>query len=419
MHRRVGGLWLHRDFLKLWSGQTISLFGSEITSLALPLTAILVLGATPAQMGILGAVQNAPYLLIGLFVGVWVDRLRRRPLLIGVDLGRAILLGSIPCAALLDRLDLGLLYVVGFIVGILTVLFDVAYQSFLPTLVQRLNLVEGNSKLEMSRSIAQITGPGLAGVLIQVLTAPLAIIIDALSFAISALFFGVIHTPESAPVGKDQRQSIWVETGEGLRVVMRQPLLRTIIGCWSTFGFFTGMQLAVLALYVIRELGIAPAVFGVIFLCGGIGVFLGAAITRQVTHLLGLGPAILIGLFLDGIAGLFFPLAGSLRSIAIPLLAAGQILSGIGLPIFRSNQLSLRQVLTPDRLQGRVNAISQSSVWGIRSIGALAGGFLGQRIGLQQTLLIGAIGVLLATVWVLCSPMRKMREVPVEAVLMA
>ena len=264
MRPRFAGLWRHADFVKLWTGQTISLFGSQITFLALPLTAVLVLEASPAQMGFLTAAGAIPSLLVGLFVGVWVDRYRRRPILIAADLGRAALLFAIPVAAILGMLRIEHLYVVAFLVGTLELFFDVAHRSFLPSLVKREQLVEGNSKLEMSRSIAMILGPGVAGGLVQLVTAPIAIAVDAISFLISALFLGWIRAPEPAPKPSDQRENIWRELGEGLRLVSGNRLLRAIAGCMGIVGLFNSVLEAVFVLYVTRELGIEPGLLGLV-----------------------------------------------------------------------------------------------------------------------------------------------------------
>ena len=238
MRFRLTGLWRHPDFVKLWTGQTISLIGSQVTFLALPLTAVLVLNATPAQMGFLTAAGAIPSLLVGLFAGVWVDRHRRRPILIAADLGRAALLLLIPVAALLGVLRIEYLYIVAFLVGTLGLFFEVAHHSFLPSLVGREQLVEGNSKLEISDSVAEIVGPGLAGGLVQLVTAPIAIAVDAISFLISALFLGLIRTPEPAPKPPDEQQNIFGEVVEGLALVSGNALLRAIAGGMSTVHLF-------------------------------------------------------------------------------------------------------------------------------------------------------------------------------------
>ena len=277
MRRFLTGLWKNSDFVKLWLGQTVSQFGSGITGIALPLTAVLVLAATPAQMGILGALDGIAVLVIGLLAGVWVDRVRRRPLLIATDLGRAFLLSTIPLAALLGVLRIGQLYVVAAMVGMLTVLFNVSHSAFLPSLIPQESLVEANSKLGISDSLAEIGGPATAGPLVQLFSAPFALLFDALSFLFSACCLGLIHTPEPAPTALKQRKSIWHDLVEGLRAVLKNPLLRALAvsaGIFSLFGNFIG---ALYALYVIRQLG-APAIFlGLLVATGGVSALYDAS----------------------------------------------------------------------------------------------------------------------------------------------
>ena len=255
MSLRFNGLWRDVNFMKLWAGQAISLFGSQITFLALPLTAVLVLDATPAQMGILVAVEALPSLLIGLFVGVWVDLYRRRPILIVADLARAVLLCVVPVAAILDLLRIEHLYIVGFLVSVLGLFFGVAHRSFLPSLVGREHLVEANSKLELGNSVAEIVGPGVAGGLVQVVTAPIAIAADAISSLVSALLLGLMRVSEPVPKPSEQ-QNIGKEIGEGLELVLRDRLLRSIAGCLSTLYLFNSVLEAVFILYVTQELQI-------------------------------------------------------------------------------------------------------------------------------------------------------------------
>src|SRR5262249_13220130 len=264
MSKRVGSLWHHPDFLRLWAGQSVSVLGDQVELLALPLTAVLNLHAAPAEMGLLGAVEYAPFLLIGLVAGVWIDRRRRRPVVLGADVGRLILIGSIPAVAIAGRLSMGYLYCVAFAAGTLKVLFDVAYQSYLPALVARDQLVEGNSKLEVSSSVAQIAGPGLAGVLVQILGAPVALAVDALSFAVSVVSLTLIHTPEPAPVKPDKQAGMGRELREGMATVIQSPLLRAIAGCTGTANLFSNVSMAIFILYASRELAIAPAGLGII-----------------------------------------------------------------------------------------------------------------------------------------------------------
>lgn len=416
MRPRFTGLWRHPDFMKLWAGQTVSQFGSQITLLALPLAAILSLGASPFEVGVLAAVERAPFLLVGLFAGVWVDRLRRRPILIGADVGRALLLASIPVAAMLDVLTIVQLYVVGFLVGVLTVGFDVAYQSYLPALVKRSQLVEGNSKLEISNSVAYITGPGIGGALVQVLTAPVAIVFDACSFLVSALFLRSIRAAEPAPVsrqaGAAPQGGVWREIGEGLGVVLRNPLLRSIAGCTGTSNLFSNMLFAVYVLYATRDLGLEPAAIGLIFAMAGPGALIGSFLAAPVARRFGLGPAIVGSALLFGPPALLIPLVSGSPAVTLPLLIAAEFLIGLMSPIYNINQVSLRQAIVPDRLQGRMNATMRFLVWGTMPIGSLIGGVLGGYIGLRPTILIAAVGMAISALWVVFSPVRQLREAP-------
>jgi MFS family permease len=415
MRLRFAGLWRHADFVKLWAGQTISVIGSQITFLALPLTAVLILDATPAQMGFLTAAEGIPSLLVGLFVGVWVDRYLRRPILIVADLGRAALLLVIPVAAILDVLRIEYLYIVAFLVGTLELVFDVAHRSFLPSLVKREQLVEGNSKLEMSRSVAMILGPGVAGGLVQLVTAPIAMAFDAISFLVSALLLGWIRTPEPAPKPSDQRQNIWEEIGQGFRLVSGNKLLRAIAGCIGTASLFDSVLEAVFVLYVTRELGIASGLLGLLFAIGSVGFLLGTLLPGWVTRRFGLGPGIIGALLLVGLSDLLIPLVeGSMAVVVImAVLMLAQFFFGFGFVIFNTGQVSLRQAITPDHLQGRMNAVMSFIGWGVVPLGGLLGGGLGETIGLRPTLLLAALGEILAVLWLLLSPMRSLPEQPV------
>ena len=408
---RLSGLLRHPDFLKLWTGQSVSLFGSQVTRLALPFTAILSLHATPAQMGILGAVQLAPFLLLGLFVGVWVDRLPRRPILIAADIGRALLLSAIPLMALTHTLRIEYLFVVGFLLGTLELFFDVAYMSFLPSLIEREQLVDGNSMLQMSDSVAQVAGPGLGGGLVQVLTAPLAILVDALTFLASAISIVAIGAREEA-VQTDERRNVWSEVREGLKLVIGNPLLRAIGGCTATLNLSANALFTVYMLYCTGPLGLKPAVIGAMFAIGGLSTVAGTLLASRAAGRFGVGPMLIASPFVIGLASLLIPLAGGPPLVAVLLLIAAQVLFGIGRPIFDINQLSLRQAITPARLQGRVNASMLFIMWGVIPIGSLLGGLLGTTIGLRQTLAVGAVGMSLAFIWVLFSPIRGLRRQP-------
>lgn len=413
MRMRFDGLWREANFLKLWAGQAISLFGSQITFLALPLTAVLVLDATPAQMGILMAIEALPSLLIGLFVGVWVDHYRRRPILIAADLGRAVLLGVVPVAAILGLLRLEHLYVVCFLVSVLGLFFGVAHRSYLPSLVGREHLVEANSKLELSNSVAEIVGPGVAGGLVQVVTAPIAIAVDAISFLVSALLLGLIGVSEPVPRAAEQQQNIRKEMGEGLELVLRDRLLRSIAGCLSTLYLFNSVLEAVFILYVTQELGIEAGLLGLIFAGGSVGFLMGALLLGWVVRRFGWGPGIMVGLLLVGLSDLLIPLVRGSVVVAVAVLMTAQCFFGLGLVIFNAGQVSLRQVMTPDKLQGRMNATMSFLAGAVVPLGGLLGGALGETIGLRPTLLLAALGEILSVLWLLLSPIRSQREQPV------
>jgi len=405
-------LWRHRDFLRLWTAQTISVFGSQFTNLALPLIAAVSLRASPAQMGILTAAETAPFLLIGLFAGVWVDRLRRRPILITGDIGRALVLGVIPLTALTGVLRIPHLYVIGFCYGVLTVFFDVAYQAYLPALVSRAHLVEGNSKLEASRSTAQVAGPGIAGVVIQAISAPLVILFDALSFLFSALFIGLIRSREDRPDAV--RAPMLAEVREGLGVVFGNQMLRSIAGCTATSNFFHAAIGALFILFAIRELKLTPATIGIVFSVGNVGALAGALSASMLARRFGVGRVIVAAPLLAGIGTL--PVVFATVGFALPPLVFGAFLGAMANPIYNINQVSLRQAIVPLRLQGRMNATMRFVVWGTIPLGGLAGGVLGQFLGLRPAIAIGAAGSLLAFLWVLRSPVRALSRIPEPAV---
>ncbi len=412
MQKHFTGLWRHPDFLKLWVGETISLLGSQVTFLAVPLTAAMTLNATPLQMGTLGTVQYIPWLLVGLLAGAWVDRLRRRPVMVAADLGRTVLLGLIPLAAVAGILRMEHLYVVGFLVGILNVFFDVAYAAYLPTLVPRDRLVEGNSKLQVSASIAEIGGPGLAGGLVQLVTGPLAIAVDALSFLVSALSLTWIGTPEPKPTPTDDSRNILAEIREGLRLVFSNPILRAFALASVTTNFFVDMHLAVFVLYATRELGISPVILGSIYAVGAVGGLLGSLVAERLVKWQGLGQVIVGAQILVTLAVLAIPLSGRQFWIAVPLIAIAEALWGFAVVVYVVNTVSLRQVITPNQFQGRVTASLRFVTWGIAPLGFLLGGILGETIGLQATLLVAVAGPLLSVAWLVLSPVPRLRELP-------
>jgi MFS family permease len=414
----AGGLWRHADFLKLWSAETISQFGSQITGLALPLVAIITLDVSPFAVSALFVVELAPFLLISLPAGVWVDRLPRRPILIVGDFGRAALLLTIPIAFWLDVLTIWQLYAVGFLFGTLTVFFDVAYQSYLPSLVEREQLVEGNSKLEISRSAAQLGGPALAGILVGLLKAPVAILFDAISFLGSGLFvLGIRKREEGVPTRaerKEAKSSMRAELSEGLRWVLGNAYLRTISATTATYNFFGSLMFAILLVYLVRELEMSPGVIGLALAIGNVGYLAGALTTSRISGWIGVGPAILAGA-LCGISALLVPLAPQDASAAIPFLVVYVTVAGFGVVLYNVTQVSMRQAITPERLQGRMNSVIRFIVWGVMPLGQLAGGAVATIVGLRAAIWVGAIGSALAWLPLLIGPVLKLREVPETA----
>jgi MFS family permease len=409
-----GGLWRHGDFLRLWTGETISQFGSQISQLAIPFTAIVVLDATAFQVAALTTVEFLPFIIFTLPAGVWVDRMRRRGILIAGDLGRAVLLGSIPIAYLFDVLTLGQLFVVGFLVGICTVFFDVAYQSYLPSLVARNQIIEGNSKLEITRSAAQIGGPGFAGVLIQAFTAPYAVLIDAVSFMASGLFIFRIRAPEEAPQverSDGKKPSMRIELKEGLRFVLANPNLRAQAGCTSTSNFFSSLGFSIILVYAVRQLDLSAGLIGFIFSLGALGGLLGALTATRISGRFGIGPTTIAMAVLFGPTMLLYAIAPSGHA-AVPILVAAQLLFGFTVVVYNIVQVSYRQAICPPRMQGRMNSVMRFIVWGTIPLGTLLGGTLATLIGLRETIVVGGIGAGLAVLWIIFSPQRHLRDMP-------
>jgi MFS family permease len=410
----TGGLWRHGDFLKLWSAETISQFGTQVSQLALPLVAILVLDASAFEVAALSTVEFLPFILFTLPAGVWVDRLPRRPVLIAGDFGRAALLLSIPIAYVSDFLTLGQLFVVGFLVGICTVFFDIAYQSYLPSLVQRDHIIEGNSKLEISRSAAQIGGPGFGGALVELFTAPYAVLVDAVSFVSSGIFVLGIRATETIPerAGADgSKPSLWTELKEGLSFVFANPNLRAQAGCTGTSNFFSSVAFSIFLVFAVRELELSPGVIGLVFSIGSAGALAAAFSATRLSSRFGIGPTTIAAGLLWGPSVLLVALAPP-GNAAIPFLVGAQLVGGFSIIVYNIVQVSYRQAICPPRLQGRMNSTMRFLVWGTIPLGTLTGGALGSSIGLRETIVVGGAGSTLAVLWIVFSPQRHLREMP-------
>ena len=448
----------HGDFRKLWAGQAVSEIGSRISREGIPMGAVLMMGITPLTMSGLSLATQLPASLVGLFLGVWVDRLARRPLLIGADITRAILLLGIPVAALLGHLQLWMFFGAAALSGVLGLLFDVSYQAYLPWLIGRKNLVEGNRKLGITASLAEVIGPGLAGILVQVFTVPFAIAMDALTYLFSAFSLWRIEARESKPQGREaaiseavsgeaatseavsvfaedsravetakdgnrqeehsgaassQGQPYWrAELAEGLKALRYNRTLLAFAGAGATLGLTSSAVFVLDTLYALHDLGLSPLLFGLTVTVGGVGALLGAAISRHVVRFLGIGTTLLMTLFLQGIAASFWVAAsGSVLRATIWLLGA-QLLGDTSGMVYGIVESTVRQTIVPDALLGRVTATIRVLDVGFTAVGSLMAGLIANAIGIRSTMAFAACGMVLSVLWLMLSPVRKLRNLP-------
>jgi MFS family permease len=406
------GLFFHRDFRRLWIGDAISQVGTQVSMLALPLVAVKTLHASAFEVGALTACETAAFLLVGLPAGAWCDRVRRRPVLILGDLGRAVVLGSVPLAALLHGLTIGQLFAVALVTGVLTVFFDVAYQSYLPELVTREELIDGNGKLEATRATAQVVGPSIGGFLVQAITAPYAVFVDAVSYLWSAAWISAIRAREPAPTPPPQRHQ-GKEIGEGLRFVLGHRILRKIAGCTGTANLFSSATVAVEMVFLVRTVHLSAGGIGVLFSIGSIGGVLGALTSGWFAKWVGQARAIWIGSLLCSPPALLLPLTH--HDWRLALAGIGMFITSVGVVYYNVAQVSFRQALCPRHLLGRMNATMRFLVWGTMPLGGLLGGWLATAFGLRNALWIAAVGAQFAPLWVVFSPLRGLRDVPLPA----
>jgi MFS family permease len=406
-------IWRERDFVRLWTAGTISVFGSLVSRTALPFTAILVLGAGPIEIATLRALELIAGLIVGLFAGAWVDRLSRRPIMIAADLGRAVLLGSIPVAAVAGVLGIEQLYAVSFLAAILTTFFNVADRSYLPTLVEPSRLVAANSALTGSASVAEFSAFGISGFLIQLFSAPIAIAVDALSFLASALFLGSIRRPEPARPTTDRRESVVGEIRDGLRVVWRSPILRPLAAAGASAHVLWGVFGAVYLLFASEEVGLSPAAIGVIVGMGGAGSFLGAVFAGRISRRLGLGTAMLIGMVGFTIGNAFIPLApsGALVAGAVCLIVQ-QLVGDSAATVYEIGQVSVTQSVVEDRLLGRVNGTVRFFEDLFQLGGTIGGGLIAEALGLRTAMAVGLLGGVVAIGFLWSSSVRHLGPMP-------
>jgi MFS family permease len=402
-------LWRHTDFRRLWAGDTLSQFGASIGQFAIPALAVTQLAATPFEVGALSAAETAAFLLVGLPAGVWVDRLRRRPLMLRADFCRFALLTTIPVAWWLHVLTIGQLIVVALLVGLLTVFFDVAYQSYLPSLVGREHIVEGNAKLQISQSAAQVSGPALGGGLVQLVGAASSVLATAGGFLASALFLLRIRADEPEPV-RAERRGMRAEIAEGLRFVLHQPTLRAITFCTGTSNLFSSIGVAAMLLFLIRQLGLDTGVAGLLMSAGGAGAVLGGLTVTWWTRTFGQARSIWLSQLVIVPFTVLMPL--SQPGWSVILFAVSSLAFGYGAIVYNVSQVSYRQAICPDHLLGRMNASVRFIVWGTMPIGGLVGGGLATWLTPRGALWVAVGGGALAVLWVLASPLRTMRDLP-------
>ncbi|MEV8588595.1 MFS transporter [Streptomyces sp. NPDC051180] len=409
LRERVPALLRERTFRRYWTGQTVSLAGDQISLIAIPLAAVLILGADAAAMGWLKTAELLPALLLNLPIGAWADRqAHRRRAMIAADVGRAALVLTLPVAYALDALTLGQLYAVAFGVGALTVLFEVCNATLLVAMVPTEEYVQANALVNGSRSMAWLAGPGIGGVLVQVLTAPFALVADALTYLVSAGYLARIRPvePPPAPVAKGHFT-------EGLRWVVREPSMRALFAASGTIQFFNYMFHTLFVLYATTELGIGAGLLGLILGAGAVGGLLGAACGGAVVRRIGVGASIVVGFLGFTLPLLLIPLADGPLPLVVAVMFVAEFLSCVGVMLADISAGSLQMALIPDAVRARVMGAYRTLNHGFRPLGALVGGLLGTAIGLRPTLWIATAGAVLSVLWLLPSPLPRMRELPV------
>lgn len=406
-----GSLWRDRNFLTLWGGQTFSQFGAQITEIAIPVLAVLLLNATEFEVGVLTAANVAAFLVVGLPAGAWIDRMRKRHVMIWADAVRALTLAAVPVLWLTGTLQIWHLIVVALIMGIATVFFDVSYQSIIPSLVRPGQIAEANGKLQSTYEIANIAGPGIGGWLIGILAAPLAIVVTVFTYVASliALLVTRDHEVRRAP---EDHQPIMKEIGEGLGWVFGNRYLRRIVATTGFANLFGTISMTLLPIYLLRVLELTPAQMGVIFSLGAVGGLVGAIVTPRIVKRIGEARTLPVSVIGFSLAPLLLPVASLVPHIAFPFLVVQGFLMSFTVLLYNITQVTFRQRITPPRLLGRMNASIRFCVWGVMPIAALVAGALGTWIGVVPTLWIAAILELFAGLFVIIGPFWSMRDLP-------
>jgi MFS family permease len=395
-----------RDFRFVWAGETGSLIGTEVNQLAVPLTAVLTLHATPGQLGLLGAVTYVPYVILGLPAGLLVDRLQRRGVLILSNLGQAVAIGAVPLLAALDRLTFPWLLTLACLAGTARVFFTIAYRSYLPAIVPSAHLTGANSRLTASESGAQIGGPGLGGLLVQIVGAPFTLIVDAVSYLASAA--GVAAVRQREKPAEVDRTPLRSRIAEGFRFTFADPYLRAFLGEAASYNICWQVVQTVLVLFAVRELGMSPGTLGFMISIGAVGALLGAVVTGRIAARIGLGRTLVAAAVIGDLAPLLLP--ATHRGVwAAPLFAVAFFIQGFGITACNVHTMTVRQAVTPDRLLGRANAAYLFVALGVKPLGSLAGGWIGAQAGPRTALLVGTLGLLSTSLFLILSPLGKVR----------
>lgn len=405
-------LWRNGDFLKFWAGESVSLFGAQVTLLALPLTAVLVLHGGPGDLGFIRFLQFVPYLLFGLPFGAWVDRSRRRPILIGTNAVRLVLIGMVPVLAALDRLTAVALFAITFAVGTASALFDVTWMSYVPILLrgERGSLVEANSKLGATSSVADVAGPSLGGALVAVFTAPIAMAVNAASYAVSIVSLLLIRLPEQRPAPSDRR--LTAELTDGLRFVVGNRYLRVLAAVGAAGNFFISATLAMFVLYAVRDQRISPGLLGIILSASGVGGFLGAVSANRLIRRFLIGRTYIGALSVMFLSPLLIPAAQGPTTVLAALYTAAFFFAYVGFSVANVTALSLRQAITPMPLMGRMNAAMRTVMFGLAALGGPFGGMLGALLGLRGALWVSTSGAAVLLVPLVLSPIGRLRQMP-------
>ncbi|MEQ4305688.1 MFS transporter [Plantactinospora sp. B6F1] len=409
---RVPHLLRQAPFRRYWSAQTVSLFGDQISALALPLLAVLGTDAGPAEMGYLTAAALIPNLLFSLLLGAWIDRYpHKRRVMVLADLGRAVLLAAVPVAYLFGALSLNQLYAVAFLTGTLAVLFEVAHSALFVSLVPRRDYVDANALTNGSRAMSYVAGPSAGGVLVQTLSAPVALLADAVSYLVSALFLARIGpTRPTEPAPADDGTGLGI--GQGLRFVVRSPILRSLLLGTTTLNLFNYMFSALFVLYVSTELGLSPGLLGLVIGVGSVGALLGAVLTGRLVRRFGIGRTVLASFVLFPAPLVLVPLAGGPTPAVLGALVVAEFLSGLGVMMLDITVGSLQVAVTPERLLARVTGAKRTVNFGIRPVGAVLGGSLGAALGVRPTLWIATVGAVAGLLWVLPTAIPRLRDLP-------